>query len=264
MTRRIETTVHQGKAEKSREILKASRGISASRGVTNARPNTLRSPSVPAKRDQRQTLPETEGARRSSRRASRVARGQPQPLRYRQNSQSQAAAAGSIQGTWGKSFKLAKMNSPASWPASFTRNPTKTARMTTGIRRHRRIMSGLSIVMMATQLSSWALREQVLDSLGQGRAEVFRGDIADVTQAHAAGPIEHQQRRPDVGVERSARGAAGVIGERQVVTMPAEELDRFRRRVAMVGRRVGHRHVVGVESHPAIAGEALVQTVDLG
>src|SRR6266487_5388872 len=93
-----QTIVSVGYFEKSTGAANASRGSCARRAVANAIASVPVIPSAPAISAHTHARFDSEGARRSRRRASAVLRGQPCPLRYHQKEQSHPAVTTSIQG----------------------------------------------------------------------------------------------------------------------------------------------------------------------
>src|SRR5262245_55521988 len=101
--------------------LKASGGISASRGVRKAIPTALMKDRPPAIIDQIQISRGTGPALASPRLASLMDCGHHAPFASSQNAYSHNAVAGSNHGMAGENFRFAKMKKSASEPIEFTK-----------------------------------------------------------------------------------------------------------------------------------------------
>ena len=135
-----ETTNRVGYFEKSIGAANASRGRCARRAVAKAIAIVPVIPSAPAISAHAHARFDSEGARRSRRRACAVLRGQPCPLRYHQKNQSHPAVTTTIQGMEDvRMFKItATLGGIA--PIDTTSSATRIPRTMAGKQFHKRLI----------------------------------------------------------------------------------------------------------------------------
>jgi hypothetical protein len=141
-----QTTVSIGYFEKSTGAANASRGRYAKRAVANAIAIVPVIPSAPAISAHTHARFDSEGARKSRRRASAVLPGQPCPLRYHQKNRSHPAVTTSIQGMEGD-VRIFRITATLGGivPMDTTSSATRIPRTMAGKRFHKRLSMDANI-----------------------------------------------------------------------------------------------------------------------